>query len=380
MNPTARHSASQHSLQILWGLSVGLVLVLVAGPVSAQDSPPARNGSPGHRQNGFGQFSANHPMVQKKSIELGYLFVDGDHVEFPYEVESGLGEMRVNGIDVTKCFPIGESSETEGFGWARHRDGESRGPRSGGSRFAFRQAADTLTEDGVVILKTGEAPIYIVADAADSFLNLLIDDEARQSASAANLSWLPQTADRGKIAQWLESYQTPAALRERIEKQFADRKAARDSNLSQRDAVRRLDQWGYPLSVLGMVLVVAAIGHLLSRRPEPEATGDKINLTPDAIRQTNFSLMLVAAMSGMDLVWTILISQAGAMKELNPLGSRLLSNPGQLILFKMAMTALALCLIFGLRRYRRAQLASWWGCLLFTILTVRWLTFNSLFV
>jgi hypothetical protein len=384
MSPTARHYAFHHSLETLRGLGVGLclglILVLVTGPASAQDSPPARNSSLGHRPNGFGQFPANRPMIQKKSIEFGYLFVDGAYVELPYEVEIGNSEMRVNGTDITKCFPAGESSETDGFGRSRHRDGESRGPHSGGSRFAFRQAADTLTEDGIVILQTGEASILMVGDAADSFLNLMIDDEARQSASTLDLSWLPPTADQGKIAQWLETYQTPAPLRGRIEKQFADRQAARDLNISQKDAVRRLDQWGYPLSVLGMVLVVAAIGHLLSRRPEPQTTGDKVNLTPDAIRQTNYSLMLVAAMSGMDLVWTILISQAGVMKELNPLGSRLLSNPGQLILFKMAMTALALCLIFGLRRYRRAQMVSWWGCLLFTILTVRWLTFNSLFV
>lgn len=319
-------------------------------------------------------------MVQKKSIESGYLFVDGEHVELPYKVEISSGEMRVNGTDITPCFPAGESANTEGFGPARRRDGEGRGSNAGGLRIAFRQASDTLTADGIVILQTGEAPILMVGDASESFLHLLIDHEARASASAADLSWLPPTADQGKTAQWLETYQTPASLEERIEKQLTEMQAAGVSNRSQYDAVRRLDEWGYPLSVLGMVLVVAAIGHLMSRRPETEVTGDKVNLTPDAIRQTNYSLMLVAAMSGMDLVWTILISQAGVMKELNPLGSKLLTNPGQLILFKMAMTALALCLIFGLRRYRRAQLVSWWGCLLFTILTVRWLTFNSLFV
>src|SRR5688500_4311842 len=105
----------------------------------------------------------------------------------------------------------------------------------------------------------------MAGDAADSFFTLLIDDEARQSASAADLSWLPPTADQGKIAQWLESYQTPASLRGRIEKQFAELQAAQNLNTSQYDAVRRLDQWGYPLSVLGMVLVVAAIGHLMTR-------------------------------------------------------------------------------------------------------------------
>lgn len=319
-------------------------------------------------------------MVQKTSIDYGYLFVDGEHVEFPYKVEIANGEMRVNGIDITKCFPAPKPSQAQGSGQTRSREGGSRGPMNGTSGFAFRRVSDTLAGNGTVILQTGEAPIILIEESDHHFLRLLIDDAARKSPSTAELSWLPSTANQDKVLQWLAGYETPASLRDRIETQFAETQAAHDLNVSQNQAVRRLDQWGYPLSVLGMVLVVAAIGHLLTRRPELEPGDAKINPAPEAIRQTNHSLMLVAAMSGMDLVWTILISQAGAMKELNPLGSRLLANPGQLILFKMAMTALAVSLIFGLRRYRRAQLVSWWGCLLFTILTVRWLTFNSLFV
>ncbi len=78
------------------------------------------------------------------------------------------------------------------------------------------------------------------------------------------------------------------------------------------------------------------------------------------------SLILVVALSLLDLVWTLLASQAGTMRELNPVGGRLIDDPAKLIAFKVAMTGLAAGLIFKLRYYRRAQLASWWACLILT--------------
>jgi len=33
-----------------------------------------------------------------------------------------------------------------------------------------------------------------------------------------------------------------------------------------------------------------------------------------------------------------------------------------------------------LRRYRLTQLASWWACVLYTVIMLRWATYNSLFL
>ena len=93
---------------------------------------------------------------------------------------------------------------------------------------------------------------------------------------------------------------------------------------------------------------------------------------------TNEGFVFVVALSLLDLVWTLLVSQAGTMRELNPVGGRLIDDPVKLVAFKVAMTGLAAGLIFKLRYYRRAQLASWWACLILTLLIVRWLTFNSM--
>ena len=72
--------------------------------------------------------------------------------------------------------------------------------------------------------------------------------------------------------------------------------------------------------------------------------------------------------------------QAGSMRELNPLGSGLIADATQLITFKVAVTSLAIALLYWLHQSPLAQRASWWCCLILTLLTARWLTFQSMFM
>jgi hypothetical protein len=53
---------------------------------------------------------------------------------------------------------------------------------------------------------------------------------------------------------------------------------------------------------------------------------------------TNEGFVFVVALSLLDLVWTLLVSQAGTMRELNPVGGRLIDAPAKLIAFKVART------------------------------------------
>jgi hypothetical protein len=140
---------------------------------------------------------------------------------------------------------------------------------------------------------------------------------------------------------------------------------------------RRLQAMSYPLSILGMVLAVLAIGHVLTFRPTIDITETN---HAQVIRATLQSVALIVGLSGLDLAWTLLASQAGIMQELNPLGAKLIEKPLFLIAFKAAATVIAAGLLSALRNYRRAQLASWWLCLVCALVTCRWLVFNSMFV
>ena len=53
---------------------------------------------------------------------------------------------------------------------------------------------------------------------------------------------------------------------------------------------------------------------------------------------TNEGFVFVVALSLLDLVWKLLVSQAGTMRELNPVGGRLIDAPAKLIAFKVART------------------------------------------
>ncbi len=57
----------------------------------------------------------------------------------------------------------------------------------------------------------------------------------------------------------------------------------------------------------------------------------------------------------------------------------MIESPALLAVFKLTSLLLACWILLRLRRYHGAQVASWWMCLVCTVLTFRWVTFNSLF-
>jgi hypothetical protein len=150
------------------------------------------------------------------------------------------------------------------------------------------------------------------------------------------------------------------------------------ANRSRTIAVHRLQTVAYPLSVTGMLLVVAALGHLL--RAHPGTDGDAPVVRPEAIRATVISIALIAVFSLVDLVWTILAVQAGQMRELNPVGRLLIPDPRLLVAFKVSATLVGCGILYRLRRHSRARIAAWWLCLLCTVLLLRWVIFHSMFI
>ncbi len=67
------------------------------------------------------------------------------------------------------------------------------------------------------------------------------------------------------------------------------------------------------------------------------------------------------------------------MTELNPMGREFIQDPALLGVFKFVMTGIGVGLLFVLKQHRIAQTAAWWACMILTLLTMRWLTFNSMF-
>ena len=98
------------------------------------------------------------------------------------------------------------------------------------------------------------------------------------------------------------------------------------------------------------------------------------------IKALNWSLLFAAVFSSIDLILTILGANADQIRELNPIGNLWIKDPQHLAGFKVAVTFSCLALLWLLRKYKRAQIAAWWVCLVLTLVTCRWVLMTSLFV
>jgi hypothetical protein len=295
---------------------------------------------------------------------VGYLFLDGEYLSPPYEIRTAGDAVTVNDRAVN-CRLVEPENDRR---W-RNRAEE-----------VTAQALDDQLQVGGIVLAFPDQPLVTFPDPHGrwEFFSQILGRQVVKQVSLVER--LPREFDRQIWDDWVKAYQPPIELRQRAEADLSVFEKAAAEGEAVIAAARRLNQFSYPLTMVGMIATVLGFGHLLSHKP---ATGgqplDK-DASPDAVRVISWSLLLVVVLSALDLAWTILAYQAGQMREMNPFGSHLVENPQQLMMFKAGATLVTVGLLFGLRTYRRAQLAAWWACLILTLLTARWLTLNSMFI
>jgi len=135
----------------------------------------------------------------------------------------------------------------------------------------------------------------------------------------------------------------------------------------------------YGLSVVGMLLIALSAGTLLGHPPKNSISWSRIVRSPRTLTAMQRCLALIAAYSLFDLAATLLAVKTGHVEELNPFGVGLVLAPAALAAFKVASTCLGAGLLWKLKNYHGAQVASWWLCMVLTLVTVRWVTVQSLF-
>ena len=320
---------------------------------------------------------------ESSSISEGFVFVNGDFLSRPYTFRSSGKLTFVNGVKISEELISVTSAPV--FDDGDDYESENRGR---GSRRWIQRAQQTYAEflsksfsvsRMVIVAFDGRTPALLLKAAGGNDLLSVLVSESRRSAILPELLKVAGSPEAAFVwSDWITRFQ-PSVEFLTAAKPIVDAIDAVIAEMhARRAAIRRLESYAYPLTIVGMMMSVFAIGHLMSNPPNGGKIPDEVEESPEVEKIVIRSLMLVVALSLLDLIWTLLASQAGTMRELNPVGSRLINDPTMLILFKVVMTGLAAGLIFKLRYYRRAQLASWWACLILTLLTVRWLTFNSM--
>ena len=76
---------------------------------------------------------------------------------------------------------------------------------------------------------------------------------------------------------------------------------------------------------------------------------------------------------------TLLTDPHGGFTELNPIAGLFVKTPLALSGFKLVATGVAVGILWYRRIYVGAQKAAWWLCLVLTLVTIRWVTIQSLF-
>ncbi len=282
-------------------------------------------------------------------INRGFVFLEGEYLKPPYMVVQTEDALAINGHHITSIF-----------------DGNSAADESGAELGVW------LEQHSIVVLNSYE-PVVSIKSGTDveAFLRMMTSTDAAVREQASRFD------KRGTWSGWLADYEPRKEFVTRAKQRLKRMRKVRESTLERIRNRSALASSGFLLTVIGMVVGVWALGHLLSSSPRPDE-GKAEQLDPTIVRATRISIVAVFVLSGFDLIWTLVASQAGQMREMNPLGSRLIENPGYLVGFKVAATLLGCGVLYAMRYHPRARKAAWWMCLVMTVLTFRWLVFNSM--
>ncbi len=358
---------------------------------------------------GLSAGSAWSQSVGESPGKQGFIFLDGQYLPAPYEAELTEDTLTINGREVqADAFDLSEYEGWEPdrdsrFGrrrprWAqesRESPGDSQVLRvnySEGSR-RFRETAKASSADRlrrffqdvrtvqfgmILVLDSGEKPLLLYP--GQGGIELIRALRATDGTAAANqissqVAGVDATWDR-LLAEFQPTAEFNAhadAKLERFDRAEVDGERVTAGTLW-------ISKISYPLTVFAMAVVVLGFGHLLSNRPQIESSGTDPTDWSKHRKVVGQSLLIVALLSVVDLVWTLGTANAGLMRELNPLGSGMIAEPVRLFLFKATVTGVAIGILYRLHRRPIAQVASWWCCLLLTLLTARWVMFQSMFL
>jgi uncharacterized protein DUF5658 len=333
-------------------------------------------------------------VIRSEAIDSGYVILDGRYLSPPYLLEKHADDLWVNDQLAAADWFLRQAA-TRGRGGSGGRGRHGEGPGFGGPRgrrmppseprFGLRQLESTLNDNGMLIAGEGLRGISLSETNAAMVVDALMSGKSHEEKLRLIREDVPFRVEEVGWLHLIETFEPSDELIGRIGPEIERVQQAILENEANHQAALASAFWDsqpvkYVITLLAMGLVVAACGTLLNYRPIGRARWSEVDATGDGIAIVVRSVVLLVLLGIFDLGCTLVAQQAGGFTEMNPLGSRLIENPALLTVFKVTSLLLACGILFALRRYRGAQLASWWMCLLCTVLTFRWLTYNSMFM
>ncbi len=390
-------------------LGIAICAVLLSGELSAREdhSPQEKDKS-------------DEEVTRSETIDSGYVILDGRYLPPPYILEKRGSDLWVNDqLAISEWFVQAMESPRRPRGPGRRRDGRGLGgdvpefwkegsaPRGGGpgawgggpdfhrrrgqrspdfqDRLGLRHLEHNLKNDGAIIAGEGLRGCTLSKVSAAFVVEILDSGDSHEEKLARLLEEEPHRMDESSWQRIVETFEPSHELMERIGPEIERIAQVLEQNRALQEAAIASTFWNsrpvkYVITLLAMGLVVAACGTLLNYRPQNRARWSEVDAEGEGIPVVVRSVVLLILLGIFDLACTLVAQQAGGFTEMNPLGSELVENPALLTMFKLTTLLMACGILYALRRYHGAQVASWWMCLLCTVLTFRWLTYNSMFM
>ncbi len=305
-------------------------------------------------------------VVKLIEIHSGFFIFDGRYVPPPYSVKTQRGSIYINGLRVP------QRRQGQFFRRPVNLSQPNRGPQKRGGA----QIEQHLRLDGLLVCKQSGTTIFVSPDQAISVLEILLDSESGE----ARVQRLMNTNTRGissnRWASLIEKFEGTAELSDRL---LAIKQ--HQAELSEDDTDYEM-HWFFTsaLTLSGFLLAVWALGTLISCRP-PLLTSSRAKvLSESSCRRVIWLVVLIAVLNVYDLACTLIAGSMGSLWELNPFASPIIHQNSGIVLFKLGTTVGAVILLLVTRRHRLAQIGSWWAGVLYTVLILRWSTFNTMFL
>ena len=348
---------------------IGAALLLMFGQIvcgeHVQSQLPAAtsHSASSTRTPAFGTDRGTPAEVRGIAIEHGTVVVRGRKLESPFVISRTDKQVLINGEVVAEA--------TEGTAI------DSREIMARIERELFSDECVIVFGTDIVASTNGESCMTLLgtlaqADSLHRRIELILHSDLTGVSDVTTAEWRTAlddfVADESFVNQYLQ-------YENETESMVAEPNEDSEVGLQVHDSTRTM----YGLSVVGMLLIALSAGTLLGHPPKNSGSWSRIVRSPRTLSAMQRCLVLIAAYSLFDLAATLLALKTGHVEELNPLGVGLILAPAALAAFKVSATCLGTGLLWRLKNYHGAQVASWWLCMVLTLVTVRWVTVQSLF-
>lgn len=370
-----RRTALLAASWVATALCAAAPLASAAGPEAPHRRFPRRSWAPRRPWDTI-DFPESNGVIE---IDSGFVVLGGRYLRPPYRIEADDEGVRVNGQRVE--FPRSR------FGHGPRRRDWRFGPAARVRPLAWHLMQNAMLlecPDGSCIV----LPWPMCLDTLEVLLSSGPPSERARRLGESIPVPLPMTAE-----QWqglVEAFEASPELAARFGPMWEDYQQQRRERAERAAALRRQRERttlaGKILIYAGLVASVFTIGLLVNSRIQSAA----IPCAPGQWRHVDHSgrrsrlvwrmVVLLWALNALDLACTLLARQFHGFWEMNPIGRLLLDSSAGLTLFKAAFVLFSTVLLLALRRYRAAEVATWWVCLVYAVLALRWASFTSMLI